>query len=280
MLELSPLSGFTPFLMSLYALFTLNTPFLSSLQINLSLQGIELSGILRITVVVGGLKIAWIKWIFHLLVPSSIKEATWVSCMSKPSWSCGVGRVSMPGIRLCFQIVTFSLLPIHHILHLRSHGLASHIPCQAKDGLHLTCASKNEVFEKYLALYNWCKSEPSSYEIRQPCLARRVKLKVLNFLKPKPPWNFERHILCQLIYWIFFSWYFWPHQNYPIRLSSSQNVVESWKQLMVKVGITRILLLLKVPLPLIEKWTCLSKIVVFAKVWFLYPKRFFFRSAN
>jgi len=73
---------------------------------------------------------------------------------------------------------------------------------------------------------------------RQPCLAKRVRLKAFRSRKPKPPSVFGTQILSQLDQANLFFPLFWPHQKLLTMLaSSSHRASGSWKTLIVYVGI-------------------------------------------
>ena len=142
--------------------------------------------------------------------------------------------VSGLGIPLSFHILTLSPFPIDHLIPSSTMLLATIILCQAKDGLLLSWASRKDLLAKYLAWKTWWKREFVFWRRRQPCLARRARLKAFKSLKPMPPASLDLHNLSQETQNIFCSSDFCPHQNLLIiELSSLHSELGNLKQLMV-----------------------------------------------
>ena len=158
--------------------------------------------------------------------------------------------VSGLGIHLSLHIFTLSPFPIDHLIPSSTMLLAAKMLRQAKDGLLPSWASRKDLLAKYVAWKTWWKREFVFWRRRQPCLARRARLKAFRSLNLMPPISLDLHNLSQEIEEIFRSSNFCPHQNLLIiELSSLQSESGNLKQLMVYVGVAWATALMRTSLP-------------------------------
>lgn len=108
---------------------------------------------------------------------------------------------------------------------------------QVQEGLLPKFALRMSLKGKYFTFKIRVARELGFVRILQLCFASKAKLKACKFLKPILPRDFGLHILFQQIQAILDSCYFCPHQKLLISLLRSlQRLFESWKQLIVQVG--------------------------------------------
>ena len=137
---------------SLYALLTVNFPFLLSAHIRWSLAPCVLSGMLKIASTSWVRKTWRISWSFHSIRSSSIRSHTRVTYRSGFS---GVTTLYVLGLwsHLSLHIWTCSPLPTYHLTPLLTIAWAANILLQAKDGWLPKVASRKLHLGKHLALY-------------------------------------------------------------------------------------------------------------------------------
>ena len=121
---------------------------------------------------------------------------------------------------------------------------------QAKKGWLPNLAERKSPSRKYRSLKTLWTNEVVLVCNLQPCFAERAWLKALRSRKSKPPSSFGRHVLSQLNQAILFFSFVFPHQNlHTILVISSQRTLGSLKKLIVYVGTTCALILIKISFP-------------------------------